>query len=118
MQHYSFLCWEPRMHADNRRAFPRAPLAVQLQAVTEGGLHSVACRNVSEGGACLRIDGVAQSETVKLFLPMPARDSGRRRLCLLEAEVCWRSGEHVGVRFLDPPPESLRQLRAFVSRAA
>jgi hypothetical protein len=92
---------------DERRRHPRIPLRGGLQILYQGRfLRRPRSVDLSEGG--MRIAGVTlpPQASLKLLLALPDD-----RLHCLRGEVVWTRGEGVGVRFVDPPASSLKQLR-------
>ena len=102
-----------------RRQYLRAALRCRVQYIHDDGLFTDCAEDISEGG--LRLGGATRiplREQVKLFLPVPvAAHHDREALCLLQGEVIWRAKGRTGVRFVEPSPESLRQIREYVRRA-
>jgi len=101
-----------------RRQYQRTALRCRVQYVHEDSLFTDCAQDISEGG--LRLVGATKiplRERVKLFLPVPvAAHHDRDALCLLQGEVIWRSEGSTGVRFVEPSPENLRQIREYVHR--
>jgi len=73
--------------------------------------------NISEGG--LRLEGtgsVRVGDELKLFVPLS--HSPRGKMCLLVGQVVWSDGARAGVSFVDPPLETILDVRGFVRMAA
>lgn len=106
-------------HSGNRRHHPRAALDRQVQFYCNSRLLTAQGADISEGGLRLEgsFPGLSVGDVVKLFVPVP-QGRAKGRLCLLEGRVVWRQLGRVGVRFLDPPLESMLQVRDFVRLAA
>lgn len=102
-----------------RRRHRRAALRCRVQYIHDDALFADCLEDISEGG--LRLGGATKiplRERVKLFVPVPvAQHHDRDALCLIWGEVIWRSAGQTGVRFLEPCPESLRQIREFVHQS-
>jgi hypothetical protein len=103
-----------------RRQYLRTALRCRVQYIHDDGLFADCVEDISEGG--LRLGGTTKlplRQQVKLFLPVPVdAHHDRDALCLLQGEVIWRGGGSTGVRFVEPSPESLRQIREYVRRAS
>lgn len=99
-----------------RRQHLRTALRCRVQYIHDDSLFTDCAQDISEGG--LRLGGATKiplRERVKLLLPVPvAAHHDRDALCLLQGEVIWRSEGSTGVRFVEPSPESLRQIREYV----
>lgn len=103
-----------------RRQSHRAALTVRVQYIYDDGLFADRLEDISEGG--LRLGGATKiplHEQVKLFVPVPTlAQHDRDALCLIWGEVIWRSSGYTGLRFVEPSPESLRQIREYVRRSS
>lgn len=107
-----------RAPRSNRRRHKRAPLARRVQFVHGSRVHSLPLKDISEGGLCL--EGPARlprKQRIKLFIPVPQPGS-KDKLSVLWGEVVWAGEGRVGMRFVDPPLESLLQLRSYIQLAA
>ena len=100
---------------DERRRYGRAPLYVNVQLSQGRRLVRRPTRDISESGICISTDEFDEASRVKLFVPIPLRFRPGARMCLMEATVVWRRDGVSGLRFVNPPPTSLRQVRDFVA---
>lgn len=104
---------------ENRRNFERVAFADEIQCVSFGGVSREACLDLSLGG--LRLAGAmnpALGETVKMFLPLRTKASGKKNLRVVEGEVVWRQQEQVGIRFRELAPEVMSEISALVALQA
>ena len=103
----------------NRRRHPRADLGRQVQFYGNNRLLMVLVEDISEGGLSLRgVRDLRPGDSVKLFVRLPMPRGVRDKLCLLLGKVVWQRTEMAGIEFLDPPLESLLEVRGFVRSAA
>lgn len=102
----------------NRRTHRRAPLGRRVQFTQDGCVQSLPVEDISEGGLCIRGAHLPRGSRVKLFVPVPREGSDKDSLCVLWGVVVWTRDDRTGVRFIDPPLESLLQLRGYVQLAA
>jgi uncharacterized protein (TIGR02266 family) len=104
-----------------RRAHPRAQLHADVKLRSEGNLHTVFARDVSEGGVCVATgDMLALGSQVEIELSLP--DEGPP--IAVRGEVRWQrvrgTGPDLpagmGVRFLNLAFADRRRIEAFVAR--
>jgi hypothetical protein len=103
----------------NRRRHRRVSLGRTVQYVVGKRVFRHRMEDISEGGA--RLVGATplpQDRVFKLFVPLPRVGSERDCLCLIWGRVVWVNNEGCGVQFVEPPLESLLQVRDAVHLAA
>ncbi len=102
---------------NRQRRFNRILLSVPVQYRRDGKIYSDQLVEISEGGLRLKGDQpLPLMSEVKLFVPLPSGRSARPRMCLFSGRVVWRSLTGVGVEFVDPSIDSLRELGALLRR--
>ena len=109
------------MKASNRRNHHRASLGKRVQYYCNQRLFTNQASNISEGGLCLEgtVTALRVGDILKLFITLPPNGTRRRdKLCLLQGQVVWRGDDRVGIQFIDPPLESMLEVRSFVQLAA
>ena len=104
---------------NNRRRHQRVTLSREVQYIVGRRVFRHQLVNISEGGACLSGGTpLPPAKPFKLFVPLPKPGTRRDRLCLIWGKVVWVNNERFGVEFVDPPEESLLQVRDAVRLAA
>lgn len=97
--------------ATERRLHNRYAIPVTLYQETDGTLSSYTTRNVSLGGAFVITDRpLAIGTQLVLFLDLPKRSKLAVHPGTL-VEVVRHGAEGMGVKFVEPPPEFLHELR-------
>ena len=101
----------------DRRIQLRVPYRGSVELVSDGRLfgNDNNLRNISEGGVALDAVNVPVSSHLKVFVPLPQRPGGAKRMIMMQGEVVWRDDVMVGIRFVDPPPDNVEVLRQFIS---
>lgn len=105
----------------NRRQHPRAALESQVQFYCNNQLFMGRAVDISEGGVGLigRFPRLRRGDQVKLFVALPCTPSRNKgKLYLLEGQVVWQEAAQIGVSFVDPPLDSLLDVRGYVKLAA
>jgi hypothetical protein len=103
----------------NRRRHPRVTLSREVQYVVGRRVFRHQLVDIGEGGACLSGGTPLPPDRLfKLFVPLPKSGTRRDRLCLIWGRVVWVNNERFGVEFVDPPIESVLQVRDAVRLAA
>jgi hypothetical protein len=75
--------------------------------------------NISEGGLCLAdADSipVPMNDIVRLFIPLPRRNSEKVALCLLIGKGVWRDKGQMGIQFISPSDGVLAWIREYIAR--
>jgi hypothetical protein len=115
--HHQVSSWdeEPLLETSPQRQHERIALSESVQYYLDRKLHSSQLVDISEGG--LRLGGgdpLPLLSEIKLFVHFPTGCGGRSRMCVFDGRVVWRGFSGVGIQFVDPPNESLRELRTLI----
>jgi hypothetical protein len=104
-----------RNHWKRQRRHSRISLSEPVQYYVDGKLHRDRLIDVGEGG--LRLEGadpLPLMSKIRLFVSFRTGRGGRSRMCVFDCQVVWRGFNGVGVQFVDPPIDSLAELRALM----
>jgi hypothetical protein len=111
------------MNPDNRRQHPRFAISLSVEIFTGQDAVPAVAKNLSQGGLGVVLGGpLTQGAQVglSLFLCEDGIEDERTAPANMRGEVCWCTpapgGFAAGLRFLQPQPEHLTQIQAFLQR--
>ncbi len=107
----------------NRRQHPRFAISLSVEIYTAEDAIPAIAKNLSQGGLGVSLGTSlpkGQQVGLSLFLCEDGIEDERSAPANMRGEICWCTAEAggfaAGIRFLEPKPEHLAQLQAFLQR--